>query len=256
MIWTFLAATRFQLRLFALDRKQLTPLATAPLSAVIFLAIIRHADRPDLTSHALVAPVLIALWSMALFISAEMIDADRASGVLEALLATSANYAVLIFGRIFTVTTVSLVAFAEVWVVGYLFFGVPFRIHHPFIFVLTLSVTTFSIAATAMLMAGAFVLGRAVLVFQSSLSYPFYILGGVIVPVSLLPDWTQPLARIVFLSWSSDLLRDSLELAPVLNAPLRLGMVAALGVGTFLIGLALLSRMLTQARSKGSFSLM
>ncbi|NIR38842.1 MAG: hypothetical protein GWN07_23450, partial [Actinobacteria bacterium] len=52
-------------------------------------------------------------------------------------------------------------------------------------------------------------LSRAAITFQSSASYPILLLGGVFVPLSLLPGWVEPLGRLVFLSWSSDALRQA-----------------------------------------------
>ena len=53
-------------------------------------------------------------------------------------------------------------------------------------------------------MATVFVLARTAMLFTNALGYPFYILGGVLVPVAFLPGWLRPVSRLVFLSWSSD----------------------------------------------------
>ena len=56
-------------------------------------------------------------------------------------------------------------------------------------------------------MASLFVLARNAVTFSNSASFPFYVLGGILVPVSLLPHWVRRSSSIVFLSWSADLLR-------------------------------------------------
>jgi ABC-2 type transport system permease protein len=63
----------------------------APPIAVVFLALVRHSGRTDLITNGLLAPVLLAAWSMALLISGEIIDADRWLGTLEPLVAAPAS---------------------------------------------------------------------------------------------------------------------------------------------------------------------
>lgn len=230
------------------------PLVTVPLFAVTFLAIVRHAGRDDLTGYAVMAPVLIALWQLSLLDSGEVIAEDRWQGVLEAVIAAPANIALVVIGRIFTVTAVSLIAFAEVWLVARVLFRVPIVVHHPVVFTLTLAASVVAMAGTALIMAGLFVLARSARTFQNSLSYPFYVLGGVLVPVSFLPDWLEPLSTAVFLSWSADLLRDSLEPGAVSNSAARVTMILALGAAGAVIGGVLLGRILLRVRRDGSLA--
>jgi ABC-2 type transport system permease protein len=251
----FGAAFRLQLRIIRNDPDYLMPLATVPLFTITFLAIVRHAGRGDLLEYALMAPVLIALWAMALLASGEVIAADRYEGTLEPAVAAPASFSAIVLGRIFAVTATSLVALSEVWLVARLLFDVTVTVEHPLAFLLTLAATTFAMAGTATIMASLFVLTRSARTFQNSLSYPFYVLGGVIVPVSFLPDWLEPLSGAVFLSWSADLLRDSLDAEAVSRLAVRLGAVTLLGAVGFVIGHLLLEQILRRARSTGEIGL-
>jgi ABC-2 type transport system permease protein len=231
------------------------PLATIPLFAITFLAIVRHAGRDDLTAYAVMAPVLIALWALALLDSGEIVEGDRWQGVLEPAVAAPASFSLVVLGRVLAVTTIGLFAFVEVWLVARLVFGVWIDIEHPVTFLLTLAATAFAVSGTAVIMAALFVLSRTPRTFQNSLSFPFYVLGGVLVPVSFLPDWLEPVSRAIFLSWSADLLRDSLDPAAVDDVGVRLGIVVLLGAVGFTIGYALLARILHRARTEGSLGL-
>jgi ABC-2 type transport system permease protein len=74
----------------------------------------------------------------------------------------------------------------------------------------------------------------------------------VLVPLSLLPDWVQPFGRLVFLSWSSDLVRDAI-LQPAVHAwPWRLAVIALLGLATLLGGQVVIGRVADRARRTGS----
>jgi ABC-2 type transport system permease protein len=255
VVWTsrralqgFVGALRLQIGILRADPSQIQALATVPLFTVIFLQIFRAADRADLNGYALMAPVLIAIWALALQSSGEVIEGDRWQGVVDLVVASPTPFAVIVLGRVFAVTLVALLAFAEVWLVSWIVFGVVVEVEHPLIFGLTVAATAFAAAGTATIMASLFVVTRSARTFQNSLSWPFYVLGGVLVPVSFLPSWLEPFSTLIFLSWSGDLLRASLAPAAVHDAAFRLTMIALLGICGFAIGFGLLGRMIRQAR--------
>lgn len=248
----FVAAGRFELATLRSSPADLMVLLTLPLYTVMFLAITRHAGRADLASYAVLAPAVIAVWSMGLFVSGELIDSERWYGTLEALVATPAPLPVVILGRVATVTAVSLLSVVESWLVARLGFGVAVGVPHPAVFVASLACTGLAMAGTATAMSATFVLARSARTFQNSLSYPFYVLGGALVPVHLLPGWLRPLCRVVFLSWSTDLMRDSLTAPPVGQVAARLAAVLGLGLAGYLAGFAMLDRILRRVRAAGT----
>jgi ABC-2 type transport system permease protein len=232
----------------------LIPFFTAPLFTVIFLMIFDRAGREDLTAYAAVAPLFIALWWLSLFQSGWVVSHDRWSGTLEPLVAAPGSFAANVLGRVLAPTMVGLISFGEVWLVARLIFGERIEIHHPAAFVLTTAATLAAMAGTSVVMAALFVLTRSAATFSNSASYPFYVLGGILVPVSVLPDWLEPVSRIIFLSWSSDLMRDALRPGAVDDLALRLGMVLFLGACGFVLGMILLARILVRVRSSGELS--
>ena len=229
-------------------------LAIAPLSAVIFLSVVRHAGRPDLVPFAPVAPVLMALWRTSIMASEEIINEDRGLGTLEPTVAAPASYPAVVLGRILAVSSVGLLGVPEVWLVARAVFGIAITVEHVGVFVLTLLAATLAMSGTAVVMAAVFALGRSSRIFQQTLTYPFYVLGGILVPVSLLPFWARPLSRLVFLSWTADLLRASLSPAPVPDAAPRLAWIVALGLAGFVVGTALLRRVLHRVRRIGTMT--
>lgn len=252
---SFRAGFRVQLRLMRAYPDALIPFFTAPLFTVIFLMIFDRAGRDDLTAYAAVAPLFIALWWLALFQSGWVVSHDRWSGTIEPLVAAPGSFAANVLGRVLAPTMVGLVSFGEVWLVARLLFGERIVIHHPATFVLTVAATLAAMAGTAVVMAALFVLTRSAATFSNSASYPFYVLGGILVPVSVLPDWLEPVSSIVFLSWSADLMRDALQPEAVDDFAFRLGMVLFLGACGFVVGMALLTRILDRVRSNGELSL-
>lgn len=245
-------AIRLQLRIVAADRGYLNEILANPFFAVIFLGILRAAGRDDLTAFALVAPVLITLWGMALEISGDIVDSDRNVGILEGVVATPVGFPTAVSGRVLAVTLLSGAALVETWLVARLGFGVDIDIHHPGALVATLGVTGLAAAGTAVAMAGMFVLARTARTFQNTMNYPVYLLAGVIVPISYLPEWLRPLSRVIFLSWSADLLRESLSPEPVADLVPRLGAVLLLGALGLALGRATLHLVLRRVRALGT----
>jgi ABC-2 type transport system permease protein len=227
-------------------------LATAPFFAVILLSITEHGGRGDLAPYALLAPAVMTSIGMAVMEAGETIFRDRAAGVLEALLTTPAPLAAVLLGRIWAITAVSLVGVAECWLVGAVGFGVVVTVAHPLVFAATLLSTAFGIAATGVLMASIFVVGRNVRSFQNSVTFPLYLLGGAMVPVALLPAGLEALSQVFFLSWATDLLRDSLAPAPVDAFGWRLAAVLGLGAATAAAGFWIMRRLVRRVRHKGT----
>lgn len=249
---TFTAAFRLQLQVIRSDPDYVMPLVTVPMFTVIFLAIVKHAGRDDLTAYAALAPVLIALWALSLYVSGEIIFRDRQDGVLESAVAAPARFPVVLLARVLAVTTVALLAFPEVWLVARLAFGVGIDVHHPVAFATTLALTVFATSGAGVIMASLFVVARSVRNFQNALTYPVYVLAGVLVPVSVLPDWLEPLSRAIFLSWSADLMRDALAAAAVDQLASRLAALAALGFANFAVGYVVLTWTLRRVRVSGT----
>jgi ABC-2 type transport system permease protein len=246
----FLAGARIQLSFFRAYPDALIPFFTAPMFSVIFQMIFKHAGRQDLTGYAAVAPVFIALWWMALFNSGWTITIERWNGTIEMLVAAPSSFAAVIFGRITTTTLAGIVSFGETWIVARLF-GTTIHIEHGWAFFATIIVTLAAMAGTAVAMASLFVLARNAVTFSNSASFPFYVLGGILVPVSLLPHWIRPVSSIVFLSWSADLLRAGLRTTPIHDFAFRLGMVALLGACGLGVGVWSMHVILRRVRGTG-----
>ncbi len=247
-----IGAIRLQLQIVVADRGYLNEILTNPFFAVIFLGVVRAAGRRDLTTFALVAPVLMTLWALSLEISGNVVSADRGVGILELVVATPARFQTVVFGRVLAVTLLGTVGVVETWLVARIGFGVEVSVHHPGVLACALAATALAMTGTALVMAGAFVLAGGARTFQNTMNYPIYLLAGVLVPISYLPWWLRPMSQLIFLSWSADLLRDSLQPDPAEDVLRRLSAILLLGAGGFLIGSVILRLVLHRVRHLGT----
>ncbi|MER5431217.1 ABC transporter permease [Streptomyces sp. NPDC002588] len=244
-----------QMRFYRYRPDLLAPLLTSPLYGGIFAMIMRYSGRSDLVGSVSLTPFYMSLWWFALFSGGWIIQTDRWEGTLEYLVSAPADFAAVVFGRVGATVLPGVAAFGETWLLARYVLRGDVAVRHWGVFIGSFTLTLFAMAATALLMAGAFVLARSAVTFSNSASFPFYVLGGILVPVALLPGWLQPLSKAVFLSWSADLLRASIVPGPVPHPVRGMVMIALLGTFTLVAGYTVLRRILQQVRHTGELGL-
>ena len=252
----FLAGMRLQVASTSRDLRDLLPVATMPLSAMVAMAIFMHAQRGDLSRYAMVAALCMTIGQMAFFIASEFVSSDRDSGILLSLIASPANYAAVLFGRTAPLVVLSAIsgwALATSIIVSMA--GSPPTIYHPAIFVGTLAATAYAATCTALLTAAIVALGRHARTLQNSITGPVYLLSGVLVPTSYLPSWLAAISPLSFFTWAADLLRDCMMPGPVVDVGFRLFAIVVLGSAGAAVGGAALARMTARLRRSGQFSL-
>ena len=252
---TVKGAARAQLQMTRHEIEDLTPLITMPLFTLVLMAIIIHSGRRELSGYAVIAPMLITLAQMGIFVASEMVTRERGLQTLELLVASPAPFFLIIVPRIVMITTLGLVGFAESWLLARIVFDVNVVIEHPFVFAATVAVTIAAGTGTALIAAALICFARSTRTFQAAVAYPLFLISGVLVPVSYLPDWLEPFSRAVYLYWSADLLRDSLLAVPPDDVLWRLGAMALLGLVAGILGACLINRMLVHLKREGTLGL-
>ncbi len=229
-------------------------LISTPPQVVLFLSVVDAFDRPDLITNALMAPVLMNMWSTSLWTGGSVMRDDRWLGLLEIHVASPQSYGLVVAARVGAIVMLSLLVIPVTLITAALTYGIDIRVTHPGLLTTTMVITALAITGTGIIFSSMTILSRAAVTFQAAASYPFLLLGGVFVPLELLPGWVQPFGRLVFLSWASDLVRDSVAAAAVDGFAFRLGILTLLGVAGFLIGQRLIGVVLHKVRVSGEIS--
>jgi ABC-2 type transport system permease protein len=110
----------------------------------------------------------------------------------------------------------------------------------------------FSSIAVGLITASTYVLANGARLFSNLLGFPFFILAGVAFPITVLPNWIQPLSSVVSMTWAVDLLRQSATQVPGEIFWRDLGMTVVLGVVYFAIGFWLLRHVERRVRFDGT----
>ena len=226
-----------------------------PLQTLGYLAIFRSAGRSDLDEYAVLAPAVIVLWQLALQLSGEVIANERDNQSLESLVAAPARLDLVLIGRVAVITVISWLALPLAAITGWLFFGVVPRVAAPLVFAASFLAMSLATVATALVFAVFFVNSRSPRIFQNSMSYPFFVLGGVLVPIAMYPEWVRAAAAGVYLSWSSDLLRAAVSGEGLAGWGWRVLIVLALGAVAYVAARVLLALTLRNARREGKLGL-
>lgn len=242
------AFVRIQTHIVVRSPHLLATLAVIPLYCVVFFSVLAHHGRSQLATTVALTAFLMSLWSHAVFVAAEIVDDDRCDGTLELALLTPGAYVRALTVRVFTTTALALPVLGEVLLIGRWVFGFPMEVADGWLCLLVVVLVTAGVAATAMLVSGLMLLVRGARTLQNALTYPFYLLGGLIVPVVTLPEPVRALSRLFFLTWGAQLLRDAAA-GPVQDAGTRLATLGALVLVQVVLGLVVLHKVLSSVRS-------
>lgn len=244
-----------QLQLTRQNIEDLRPILTMPLLTLASLAVLTQSGKTEYLHYGLVAAVLMTIGQMGNFVASEIVFQERHGQTLELVVASPSPYVLVLLARILVLTVGGLIGVAESWLIARLVFGLQLTVHHPLLLASTLLATSLATAGTALLTAALFSLGRQVRTFQNAINGPLYLLGGVLVPVTYLPDWLRPLSPFVFFSWSAELLRAAFVSDAPAGIGRGLGMIVLLGAAAGGLGGLILRRMLDNLRRRGALGL-
>ncbi len=245
---------RFQCVTLRDDVHGLQALVTTPVFAFLLLSVYEHAGRPDLDSRAVVTTGLMGMWTVAVACSGQIVAHERALGTLEHLLTAPTRFALVVLGRSFVVALVGCVGVIESAVVARVLFDSQLAMGSLGLALLTLGLAVVTTAAASTLVAALFVLSRTTRVYQAALTYPVFLLGGLMVPVTEYAPWLQVACRGFYLSWLAELAHGSLNSMSWGDAVLPAGATAVLGLLMWATGHRLLAAFIERGRVTGALA--
>lgn len=158
------------------------------------------------TSQIPLAVGLLSLWATSLWSAGLILQFEIWEDTLESLLVRPCNLVTVLCGKVLGATTTfaTLIAVSVAGVAWAL--GSPLEVAHPVQFVLALLLTVASTAALGGLVGCLFVMTRAAIRVAEALTYPLFIVGGLLIPLTLLPGWLRPVAWLMSPFWGKQLL--------------------------------------------------
>ncbi len=190
---------------FELSGVTMWPLIYATLGYFIY----RAGDASGSLFSVSLGSTMMAIWSMIALTSGGAIQSQRRLGVLELLVAAPQPFWVVLLPIMLAAAALGIYAFFATIAFGRLLFGIPVTVEHPLLFVLALPAAIVSIAMLGLVFASVLVRYRQASQLTNSLEYPVWLLAGLLMPLSVLPGWTQPLSWILAPTWGMRAVRDA-----------------------------------------------
>lgn len=178
-----------------------------PASFLLIVALAARGTGRVEVGQAALGVMLLSLWGATVWSSGAVLRAERWQGTLAPLLARPAGLGPVLIGKGVGVTAVSLVLIGATVTVTAAVLGDPIAIREPLPFAAAFAAVVVSATALGLLLGCLFMLTRAAGRISEALMYPVFILGGMLVPLDLLPRWIEPVSALVSLRWGGELLR-------------------------------------------------
>lgn len=222
------------------------------VQATIAVYLLQAAAEPQRMIQAAVGAGLMGVWSMVLFGSGGAIQRQRFMGTLEVLFMAPRHPALAVLP--ITIATGITGAYAMVATLGWgwLFYGIRPEFVHPWGFVIALPACILGLGMFGLLLASTFVVMRNANALCNTLEYPIWLLSGMLVPITVLPGWTGPLAAILPTTWGARAVHEA-----VTGGAVWPSVAWCLGISLicFVIGAASMTYVERRARAKATLAL-
>ncbi len=152
---------------------------------------------------------LMGMWSATLFGSGGAIQWNRWQGTLELLVAAPAPFLLVMVSMTMATAAIGLYSIAGTLFWGRVLFDVPLEFVHPWLFALALPAAVVGLGLLGLVMASTFVMYRNANAFSNLLEYPVWLVSGLLVPVSLLPGFVEPLSWLLAPTWGVRAVREA-----------------------------------------------
>lgn len=247
MGWRFHLKTLSQSSFFILV-SVLQPVIFASIAFFMF----RSGGRAGTLLYAALGAGLMGIWSSVLFGSGGAIQWQRWEGTLELLVTAPAPFLLVLLPLTLATSSIGIYSLAATLFWGIVFFGIPLELVHPWWFLVAVPTTVIALGLLGLVLASTFVLYRHANALSNLLEYPIWLITGLLVPVSLLPGWVEPLSWVLAPTWGA----KAIQSAALGGDPaFPIVMCVALGAVYLLIGARLLRLFERLARGRATLSL-
>jgi ABC-2 type transport system permease protein len=213
------------------------------------------ADGATLSGFLLVGIFGTILWSSSIWGSGYAIQYERDDGTSGSLFLTPVSRAAVVAGYGLGSFVWFIPSFAAVAILGWVT-GARFNVHEPAAVLLALLALCIASLAAGFALSGIFVLSRRGNLVANVIQAPIYLLGGLLVPLSALPDWLRPFSDAIPITHAVLALRESTLLGAGAGATAHDAFLSlAASAAWFVIGLIGLWRVEDVAKRLGQLDL-
>lgn len=185
----------------------LTSVIQPVLFATIAFYMFKTGQRAESLLYAALGAGLMGIWSSTLFGSGGAIQWQRWEGTLEILVAAPPPLIQLIVPLTVATSTLGVYSLTATILWGKFLFGIPLDFVDPLLFAVAVPLTVISLGLLGLVLASTFVLYRNANALSNLLEYPIWLITGVLVPITLLPGWVEPIGWALAPTWGAKAIR-------------------------------------------------
>ncbi len=158
---------------------------------------------------AALASGVMGIWSSTTAQGAGALQTQRRLGVLELLVAAPVPFWAVLLPISVAISGIGIYSLAVGLVYVHVFYGVAIAVHSWLAFVVAVPATIASIGCLGFLFASALVRYRSAFMIGNVFEWPVWMICGLLIPVSVLPAWLQPVSWVFAPTWGMRALRGA-----------------------------------------------
>ncbi|WP_246614574.1 ABC transporter permease [Paractinoplanes bogorensis] len=196
---------------FELAIALVVPVVQATLAVYLF----RSGGEEHRLLEAAVGAGVMGVWSSVLFGSGGAIQTQRWMGTLEMIMLAPRRPVLVILPITIATGLTGIYALLATLLWGRFLYGIKLDFAHPVAFVVAAVVCVVALGMFGLLLASTFVLMRNANALANTLEYPVWLVSGMLLPITVLPAWTSPIAAALPTTWGARALREATSGGPV-----------------------------------------
>ncbi len=223
------------------------------VQATLAVHLFRAGAEPDRLLEAAVGAGLMGIWSSVLFGSGGAIQNQRWLGMLEMIMLAPRPPALVILPITLATALTGTYAMVATLLWGRLLYGIPLTFADPLAFAVAVPGCIIGLGMFGLLLASTFVLMRNANALTNTLEYPIWLVSGMLVPITVLPGWTGPIAAVLPTTWGARAVRE----AATGSGPVwpSLGVCLAISLGCLVLGALMMTHVERRARAAATLAL-
>ncbi|SNY35590.1 ABC transporter permease [Paractinoplanes atraurantiacus] len=248
LVGTLLHAKQISRSPFEVAIALVVPVVQATLAVYLF----RSGGEQHRLLEAAVGAGVMGVWSSVLFGSGGAIQNQRWQGTLEMIMMAPRRPALVILPITIATGITGTYALLATLAWGRLLYGIRLDFAHPVAFVVAAVVCVVGLGMFGLLLAATFVLMRNANALANTLEYPVWLVSGMLVPITVLPAWTVPVAAILPTTWGARALREATSGGPVWPS---VALCLGISLICLLVGFLVMGRVERRARAAATLAL-
>ncbi|WP_250035901.1 ABC transporter permease [Paractinoplanes maris] len=247
-VGTLLHAKQISRSPFEIVIALVVPVVQATLAVYLF----RSGGEQHRLLEAAVGAGVMGVWSSVLFGSGGAIQNQRWQGTLEMIMLAPRRPVLVVLPITIATGLTGTYALLATLIWGRLLYGIRLHFAHPVAFVVAAVVCVVALGMFGLLLAATFVLMRNANALANTLEYPVWLVSGMLVPITVLPVWTGPIAAVLPTTWGARALREATSGGPVWPS---LAVCLAISLLCLALGAVALTHVERRARAAATLAL-